>query len=335
MKNNYLQALRGVAIIAVITIHSYNGSISGSYNDITAIIIRCILNFTVPLFFFISGYLITSNIFIDIVKYYKKRFFRLLSPYIIWSIIYLIVSYLMYKSITVNQILKAFIFGKASSQFYFILLLLGCVLVSPILFKLKKYIIFDIFIFVTLLGFLALTYKSSYLRSQPNVILGMPAVLFYYMGIKFRGQNSFLNKLANLRKELLICCTVILFFGSILEGLLIYKITGDLKFGMSQFRFASFAFSIFLIMLLMKNINYKIGDKNVLSKIGDLSLGIFFIHILIIKFISATKILNFINNIALYYLVMGFITLVLSYVIIKLLKIILHDSRLALILGLY
>lgn len=71
-----IQLLRGIAIIAVIMIHTVSGE--------KAILIRPFLNFSVALFIFLSGYLTNFSQGIPIKEFYKKRLIRVGVPYIIW-----------------------------------------------------------------------------------------------------------------------------------------------------------------------------------------------------------------------------------------------------------
>ena len=83
-KNQKIQILRAFAIISVVIIHSYPLTQAGIY-------IRSFVNFAVSLFFFLSGYLtkLKNNnwsIFI------RKRVIRVIIPYFIWSILWIIYS---------------------------------------------------------------------------------------------------------------------------------------------------------------------------------------------------------------------------------------------------
>lgn len=82
-KLNNIQVIRVLCIIAVVTIHTCPSGQIG-------IFLRPFLNFCVSIFIFLSGYL-TKMLIEDKSKYIKKRLSRVIIPYIIWSIIYIII----------------------------------------------------------------------------------------------------------------------------------------------------------------------------------------------------------------------------------------------------
>ena len=81
-KNENIQFLRGIAILAVVIIHS-------SMPDRLRVVIRPFVNYAVALFIFLSGYLTNIDIS-DKKNFMKKRIIKVIVPYIIWSIIFLL-----------------------------------------------------------------------------------------------------------------------------------------------------------------------------------------------------------------------------------------------------
>lgn len=76
--NYKIQIIRDLSVIAVIIIHTLP-------NNSFRIVIRPLVNFAVPVFIFLSGYL--TNISIS-KSPLKKRIIRVFIPYTVWSIIY-------------------------------------------------------------------------------------------------------------------------------------------------------------------------------------------------------------------------------------------------------
>lgn len=79
-RNNHIQVLRALAIIAVVMIHT-------TPHGIPQVVCRPFVNFSVATFLFLSGYLTkieNANWF----AFYKKRILRVFIPYLIWTIIY-------------------------------------------------------------------------------------------------------------------------------------------------------------------------------------------------------------------------------------------------------
>lgn len=83
-RQNSIQVLRAIAILAVIMIHTCP---SGN----AQVIFRPFVNFGVALFLFLSGYL-TKMDDRDWIAFYKKRILRVSIPYIVWTILYSFVN---------------------------------------------------------------------------------------------------------------------------------------------------------------------------------------------------------------------------------------------------
>ena len=123
--NLKIQLLRGVSIISVVAIHT-------NANGILSVIDRPFLNFPVAMFLFCSGYLTDLEVG-EIGGFYKKRIVKVGIPYIIWSIVYTI-SYQV-LGIETGNIIGNILTGTACFTFYYILLYIQFVLLTPIVAK--------------------------------------------------------------------------------------------------------------------------------------------------------------------------------------------------------
>ena len=83
-KNQRVQVLRGVAILAVVVIHS-------SMAPIAQLFVRPFVNFAVALFIFLSGYLTKTEI-ANVKAFASKRIMKVLVPYVLWTVIYAVPS---------------------------------------------------------------------------------------------------------------------------------------------------------------------------------------------------------------------------------------------------
>lgn len=137
--------------------------------------------------------------------------------------------------------------------------------------------------------------------------------IFYYLGLRVKCGMKFESIPIIVLLTLIISIVESLFFNSIgVENLRITAIT-----------FGTYSYSIALIGLFLKykNTNFK---ENILSKLGDLSYGIYFIHIFILMFINKfVSILN-INSWYLSWIIKYALTLSISalavYIIQQLFK---------------
>lgn len=76
-------ALRGVAISAAVLIHCLPQSP-------LSVAVRPLLNFAVALFIFLSGRLMTPERCGDVLGFYRRRVEKVLVPYLLWSLFYLL-----------------------------------------------------------------------------------------------------------------------------------------------------------------------------------------------------------------------------------------------------
>lgn len=79
-RQSNIQILRGTAIFAVVLIHTCP-------NGWTQLVCRPFVNFAVPLFLFLSGYL-TKIDRAHWGTFYKKRISKVIFPYALWSTLY-------------------------------------------------------------------------------------------------------------------------------------------------------------------------------------------------------------------------------------------------------
>ena len=121
-----IQLLRGLAIMAVVTIHNVPAGLP-------QVFIRPFVNFSVGLFLFLSGLLS------DAKKWQpKKRIVKVLIPYIIWSLIYVGIRYYKTPEQLPLAYLKALLTANASAALYYIFVYIELTLCIPIIDKLAR-----------------------------------------------------------------------------------------------------------------------------------------------------------------------------------------------------
>ena len=90
----------------------------------------------VPLFIMLSGslLLVPSKVNEPIRVFLKKRLSRIGIAFVFWSIVYFAWDYFInHAALTVNSIIQSFLSGGAYKQFWFIYLIMGLYLITPIL----------------------------------------------------------------------------------------------------------------------------------------------------------------------------------------------------------
>jgi len=297
-KNNTVQMVRGVCIISVILIHCVNG-MSYKYDKISywySIITRQFINFPVGVFIFFAGYFAKYENFK--ISDFKKRIIRLCIPYLVWSVIYLAINYIFKNDrIDFFRAIRRIMAGGCQIHLYFILVLVQMTIITPFVAMLykrnKKY--HYLFLVITPLHFLAIClYRYLFNSDMPLKATVFTAwFLFYWLGLycNIEKKNSLINRQA-----------MPVLFGVILScagGILLEKIF-SYDLAVSQIKISSCILTVAIINVILHN-KEKIVPKqhNVLVKLGDISYGIYYVHMVgilitshIIEMYSLTAVLS-------------------------------------------
>lgn len=305
-KNMYWQKIRGICILSVVLIHALGGyAYSESFTIETLwFVLRQLINFAVPTFIFLSGYFVKPE------KYYEKtteggylryRTERLLIPFVVWSLIYSMVSILpdilSGQPVDFVKIVCRFIVGKAATPFYYIIVLVQLTLLTPWLVRVLKPDSKDVnkqrnrlwlLSFFWLLG--VYSYNIVTGKVPPLYETFFPAwFCFYYLGLSARVNVNripeLFRKIGNLR---FLAGT---FFIGCMEAVLLRAIGCSSSFCSSQLRFGSFLYSIVIIAYFYNksSVNQEGGlpfVRTILEKMGDCSYGIFYIHCLVLMIVG-------------------------------------------------
>lgn len=121
-RDNYYSFMKGIAIIAVLFIHTpFMGS-----DGAAAIACRQIFTFAVALFFFLSGYFVKDK------SLDAKGIFRIFIPYIIWSVLWFTETTVTgSQPVNAWKIINTIFFGGAFFPLYFLIVLIELKLLSP------------------------------------------------------------------------------------------------------------------------------------------------------------------------------------------------------------
>lgn len=124
-RNEYFDFLRGLAILMVVAIHTYNLNTDG-------IVIRQLLNTAVPIFIAISGYFLSQKAMGsqgEYISFLKKQLPKVYYPVLLWSLPLLVVSIIQGKLILANVIL---FLVCGMSIYYFVAFIMQCYVVLPL-----------------------------------------------------------------------------------------------------------------------------------------------------------------------------------------------------------
>lgn len=138
-RNKLIDNLRGICMLGVIAIHAGSSiALSASPNVHIYMLFEVLSRYSVPAFFFISGYGLFASYDLyqklDYIPYLKKRFKSVGLPYVVWSVLYL----LYYQFVTPGsvgwspfELFFTLFFGLASYHIYFMVILLWFYLLFP------------------------------------------------------------------------------------------------------------------------------------------------------------------------------------------------------------
>lgn len=283
--NKKIQIMRGLSIIAVIVIHTYNTNTYawGGYG----VAIRPFVNFAVGMFIFLSGYLTKENengVYRDIIY---RRIKKIIVPYIIWSFIFAIVNR------RINTFIPDVFMSKCNGIYYFILVYIQMVLLIPVTFKLLQSRFSKLGWFVTPVSIFLIRYISLWF----NIELGFPFqgelfvfwFGFYYLGVSLK--NRYIN--LQLSKKYL---TNLCLFSLVIQGVegFIWYWMGNFDMATTQLKMSSIITTG--LCCIRAYIYIEAGDLNLneqpvilkkfLKVLGDNSFGIYLSHMLIIKILN-------------------------------------------------
>lgn len=327
-KDSYWQIWRGICIVAVVLLHCTGTGISfDSFDNIYYFIVICIINSPVALFFVLSGYFVKAESFSrdNVGTQLKKRTLKLLVPYFIWSLIYIVFNLLLHNEFSIKWIVECILTGTAATPFYYILVLFYFTLLTPLLIRFMHKRIFNILLFACCFICLAVFYimkVNGYdvWHSARYTIVWLP---FYYGGILIRNNNL---RLERLKKFAITFCVLSLIL-EFCEAIIIWKyVSNSADMILSQIKFTSFVNSACIAMLMLSYHTPQMKHgfiEMILSRLGDDSYGIFYVHcIFITLFQIAYEKFNITNIIPLPLLRIGecILVLALSIIVIALIR---------------
>lgn len=303
-KNNremWIDIIKAISIIAVILNHVifnliYTLNIEFSFINVNYTIL------SVTTFIIMAGYTCCISLSkyedINYNEYRRKRLYGIIIPYIIASIIYVVFEY---GSLNINVLLTNLLYFTANGPFYYVLIFIELVLVSPYIYnifnKSKNKIVIQLIVLALML---CISYVFLNFTSVTNVYSGAKylfgATYFFAFGIGF-----FIYFNLELMKKLkyLICSASLVGLSIFIYMRLIDKVWSNPpnKLAIIYSVLAlGFIFSTYQILnRFIKNYD-KFFLNKLLSIIGRYSLNIFLYHYLIILILNRLKISEYIKD---------------------------------------
>ena len=278
-RNLYFDALRGIAIMMVVAIHTFYACEFESWLSICAISMREIFNMAVPMFLAISGFFIGRMVFEDkrqVFAFWKKQIPKVYIPVLFWSIPYFVLAILEGQSILENVLL---FFFCGYSIYYFIALIVQCYLLLPVIQKkMLNPVMGGVILCISIICVAVISYTS--ITKLPLIVFAGPAIvwlIFFWLGVYISRSNR------DYSIRWILVGVIISFVLMVIETKFRHEATGG-GYGIKP---SSFVFSFLMILLLFSKrieIQYKSGNiiNKVLIVMGNYSFPIYLIHCFVI-----------------------------------------------------
>lgn len=290
--------LRVLAMLSVVGIHVLNIPIA-SIGGITPIskflyVVQGLLIFAVPSFLFLSMMMISYPLGegkLNYKTFYQKRAYRILLPYLIWTLLYLALNVLIGKySLSDFFVLKNWanwlLFGKAWVHLYFLPILIGLFLLVPFILPLARWAK-DSLLRASLCAFLpqiAIYWLNKLYIAKFFPLFSSTAIWYYYIG--FLGLWFGLNYEKNVEKLkkatplLLVLVPIYIHY--------LFRLQRLESFNTFYYSFVLFPYIILVIILALdlgKKVTLKKRTKEAILFLECHSFGIYLLHPFILLFI--------------------------------------------------
>lgn len=305
MTRNYsIDTLRTIVTIFVILVH-----VSGEYvllgmnnkdYDLSfwiGNVVGSFIHVCVPVFVLISGMFLIGRKE-SFKQFYKKKAVRVLIPLVVWSFVYLVyralTDYVVHRDFDIYSLIKSVVLGKPFYHMWYLYMLIGLYLVTPLIniaiLKISNKNLWKISILLMLFGIINSGYDLI-ANNQPFFILWFVNYLGYFiLGYAIKGRNFKIS-------------SKMLFIIYIISGILICLLSYWSAKYYGNIYFYSYLSPFVIIGSLSIYILFQKLDikENPLSKISQLTFGIYLIHAGILQvftsFLRKLDIHNFDNPI--------------------------------------
>ena len=271
----YLDVAKGIAIICIIIGHLGSSQIN-----------RVVFTFHVPLFYIITGYFINTKY--SIKEFIKRKFKRLVIPYLITSMVIVLISYILSNNLyDVKRWVMASIYGAGDNHNFLgysfqsigaIWFLLSCFfgsIILRILLNTKKSIRI---ISVTVL-FIVGYFSAKIVWLPLSIQAGFCAVLFMYIGYLV---NTYFDRYRDIylkHKKIIIICSCIIWIQFIYNFKSFWLVHCDIGRGIIDIIGCLCACYIVVLISRIIKIKTRVLSK-ILKFIGRSSLLILCIHVI-------------------------------------------------------
>ena len=305
-REDYWDLIRGICIFFVFIGHAIGG-----WNFITHEVMvpvdsflfnhwifqRGLINVCVPVFVFLSGYMISEKSFGSTLSFYKKRILRFVIPFVIWTTVYSLIEHFAYgHTVTWDSVLL----GTNAVQLYYLIVMLQLTLLTPLFFvaKNKKLVL----ILSILINVINNAYHVFYIFTTGNkfandTILATCFISYYVFGLFLRNVKTDLLKKVNLFRA--VSLFIIGYLGVVCAAYLTLNVTMNPRVGVTIVKISSLLFGYITFVLIMTAKERMVGwdgKKNILTRglcwVGRHSMDFFLFHWVVENYVKTWFIAN-------------------------------------------
>ncbi|MDT3393875.1 MAG: acyltransferase, partial [Bacillota bacterium] len=302
----FMDCLNIVAIMAVILLHT-SGTVFSYRMDnhwLLAVLMQVIFIWAVPIFFMLSGAnLLNYSERYDTKTFFKKRWARVVVPFIFWSIVwYLYTAQQNKQGLSVIKFIDNFLSGSITPTFWFFYDIIAFYLAVPFLTKLftvankdsLKYLLCLMLGVQSLLAyFLGIFHQHIFSLFTHIPLVSNQYFIFFCLGWFLKNTNDFQR-----RKKLI-------YFLGIISVIAMFLLTVFLSYNQGRLDDAGFqlfglpvvllTLSIWLLCESMFQSKFILAHGNfikILRELSAASLGIYCIHLFLLQGLSNLLKLN-------------------------------------------
>lgn len=284
-----VDAIRVIAILGVLSVHVTNRSLAVVNYDILRLpltfFIEVASRFAVPLFFIVSGYALSIRYEkrLDPAPFYKKRVMKLLIPYCIWSLFYMLYENIMHASpMTFYTVIDKLITGGAAVQMYFIPSIFLLYVLFPVIKKYISFISAKIIIIYTIIELCLLSYDYfigpifSFTPLRIAILNLYPFLIGMLTFMHEKGLVSFLQS----RIKILFITILIVLLALFIQTQQVYLLYNNVYYIDSQWQPIIFFYTILLWIFLFVYLKDKLYRfEKVIHLLSQLSFFVYFVHL--------------------------------------------------------
>ena len=294
----WLDNARIIATYAVIVLHVSAGIVVtkrvGTENWWTGNFFDSLVRWCVPVFIMISGALLLDPTKQEnFLTFYKKRLSRLLIPSIFWSLFYVIWPFLKgvlsWSNLSFISLVKQLVSGIPYYHMWFIYMIWGLYLFTPFFRKIVTYSTKQELVYFIWISFIIALINCIFIYfSFDKFKLFTPFIDWFFLYIPYFFVGYFIRKDNKKYSKIILWCIFLISVILTLGGCYVLAINQNLNRGLYFYDYLSITvipMSISL-MYVLKSFDYAIFNVTLASQLSKFTLGIYFIHPVILEIIS-------------------------------------------------